>query len=70
MILFYLSNIEIDCGPLTDPANGQVETSPGTTFGSTANYSCDDGYTLSDSTNRICLSNGIWSPVNPVCEST
>ena len=31
----------MDCGNLTDPANGQVNHTAGTTFRQTAIYSCD-----------------------------
>ncbi len=54
--------------PLTDPANGQVKTSSGTTFGSTASYSCDAGYNLTGSTERTCGADGMWSLSEPVCE--
>ena len=64
---FYL--LAIDCGPLTDPTNGQVDTSSGTTFGSTATYTCDTGYTLSGSQSRTCGADGMWSSSNPVCQS-
>ncbi len=60
----------IDCGPLTDPANGQVNTSSGTTFGSTATYSCDTGYKLSGSLSRTCRADGSWSNTIPSCQST
>ena len=63
----------IDCGPLTDPANGQVNTS-GTTFGSTATYTCDTGYILSGSQSRTCRAfsspgpTGLWTSRKPLCE--
>ena len=55
-------------GPLTDPDNGQVDTSPGTTFGSTATYTCDTGYTLSGSQTRTCGENGNWTSSEPICQ--
>ena len=60
----------IDCGPLTDPVNGQVDTSSETTFGSTASYSCNNGFTLNGDNTRICGSNGVWSNLQPSCNST
>ena len=57
-----------NCGPLMDPANGQVVTSSGTTLGSTATYTCDTGYTLSGSQTRTCQMNETWSLFAPVCE--
>ena len=43
MIYMYVA---IDCGPLTDPTNGRVDTSSGTTFMSAVVYSCSTGYNL------------------------
>ena len=59
--------IVIDCGPLTAPSKGQVNTSSGTIFGSTAMYTCDTGYTLSGSQTRTCEAGGNWSSIDPVC---
>ena len=64
------SFIVVDCGPLTNPDNGQVVTSHGTTFGSTATYTCDTGYTLSGSQTRTCGADGVWTLFTPVCEGT
>ena len=57
-----------DCGTLDDPDNGQVELS-NTTFRSTANVTCSQGYSLSTgNTTRTCEANGQWSGDSPVCE--
>ena len=57
-----------DCGSLDDPDNGQVELSS-TVFGSTANYSCNLGYSLSNGNNtRTCEADGEWSGDPPSCE--
>ena len=40
----FLSLTVVDCDNLTDPANGQVNYSAGTTFRQTATYSCNTGY--------------------------
>ncbi len=68
----------VDCGPLTID-NGAVDTSSGTTFMMTATYTCNTGYNIVGSENRTCgasgtsgattLSDGVWSPAEPVCES-
>ncbi len=60
----------INCGPLTDPANEQVDTSSGTTFGNTATYICDDGYTLNGTQSQICTATGKWTSTPPFCLCT
>ena len=57
----------VNCGPLTNPDNGQVDTSNGTTFGSTATYTCDTGYTLSGSQSRTCGADEMWISTEPTC---
>ena len=60
----------VDCGPLTNPDNGQVNTSNGTILGSIATYTCDTGYTLSGSESRTCENSGVWAVLtSPICES-
>ena len=58
----------VDCGPLPDPTNGKVVTPIGTTLERLATYTCDDGYVLSQTGSRICLSSGQWSHTAPTCE--
>lgn len=60
-----------DCGTLPDPPNGMVTLS-GTVQGSSAIYSCNNGFEFSpipDSTTRTCLESGAWNFVEPTCES-
>ena len=57
----------MDCSPLTDPTNGQIDT-PSITFGSVATYSCDNGYRLSGQSMTICQADGTWSGSTPTCE--
>ena len=59
----------VDCGNLTNPTNGQVNHTAGTTFGQTATYSCDTGYTLEGDNSRICQADGMWSGSEPTCIS-
>ena len=66
IILFNLI-IANDCGSLTNPINGQVDTSPGTNYMSTATYSCDNGYELNGSSTRTCSSDGMWTRAAPIC---
>lgn len=58
----------VDCGGLTNPSNGTVSTGGGTTFGSTATYACDPGYTASGgNASRTCQANMTWSGSPLVC---
>ena len=66
-MIFLLFTV-VDCGTLTDPANGQVSHTAGTTFGQTATYSCDTGYNLVGDSNRICQATGVWSGRAPTCQ--
>ena len=56
----------VDCGNLTDPANGQVDHTAGT-FGQTAIYSCNTGYNLVGDSTRTCQATGEWSQSAPTC---
>ena len=59
-----------DCGPLANPHNGVVEFSSGTLQGSTATYTCDQGYNItSGDHSRTCQANEVWSGTEPICES-
>ena len=58
----------MDCGTLTNPANGQVSHTAGTTFGKTANYTCDPGYILVGGKTRTCQATGVWSGIAPTCQ--
>ncbi|XP_052280448.1 sushi, von Willebrand factor type A, EGF and pentraxin domain-containing protein 1-like [Dreissena polymorpha] len=55
-----------DCEQLSDIDHGIV-TFTKTTFGETANYSCNDGYELNGATTRHCNASGMWSGDKPVC---
>ena len=58
----------VDCGPLTDPVNGAVDTSSGTTFTNTATYTCNSGFGVNGGESVTCRSDGNWSPNPPTCE--
>ena len=58
----------VDCGSLTNPANGSVTHSGGVTFGQTANYSCHTGYNLVGGSIRICQATRTWSGSAPTCQ--
>lgn len=57
----------IDCGPLSDPADGLVTVSV-TTYDEMANYTCDAGYDLIGVQTRTCLQDGNWSDAEPSCQ--
>jgi len=59
----------VDCGALTAPANGTVNA-PTTTFGATATYSCNGGFTLSGPATRTCQADGTWSGSVPTCQGS
>ena len=58
---FYIK--AINCGPLTDPDNEQVDTSNGTTFGRIATYAC-----CRESGSRTCGADGMWTSEEPNCQ--
>ena len=59
---FYIS---LDCGASPGISNGGVSNS-GTTFGSTATYTCNTGYTLSGTASINCQANSAWETA-PTC---
>ena len=58
----------VDCGNLTDPDNGQVDLTAGTTFGQNATYSCNTGYNLVGDSTRTCQAEEDWSGSAPTCQ--
>ena len=58
----------MDCGTLSNPLNGQVSHTAGTTFGQTATYSCNTGYNLVGDNTRTCQDTGEWSGSEPTCQ--
>ena len=58
----------VDCGTLTNPANGQVNHTAGSTFRQTATYSCNAGYNLVGGSSRVCQATGVWSGSAPSCQ--
>ena len=60
--------LTVDCGNLTDPTNGRVDYTAGTTVGQIATYSCNTGYNLVGDRNRTCQATGDWSGSEPTCE--
>ena len=63
----FLLSTAVNCGALTNPANGKVSHTGGTTFGQTATYSCNTGYNLVGGSTRKCQATGVWSGSAPSC---
>lgn len=57
------------CGRLPAIRNGRVDLS-GTAVGSTATYSCDQGFLLVGEATRRCQLNGEWTGNEPFCRCT
>ena len=58
----------MDCGTLNNPTNGKVSYTGRTTFGQTATYSCNTGYSLVGDSSRTCQATGNWSGSVPTCQ--
>ncbi|XP_064397052.1 sushi, von Willebrand factor type A, EGF and pentraxin domain-containing protein 1-like isoform X2 [Halichondria panicea] len=56
------------CPSLSNPANGVVDLSQGTSLNAVATYSCNVGYRLEGTGQRTCGPEGGWSDTQPVCE--
>ena len=54
------------CSDLLPPTNGEVSVEGGS-FGDTAVYSCNPGFTLEGSATRVCMASGQWSDTPPTC---
>lgn len=65
-ILFLFSSAR-ECGTLKNPQYGQVVLT-GTTFGSTATYSCNTGFILVGERTRTCQASGEWSGRAATCQ--
>ena len=66
--VFFSLTTGLDCGNLTDPANGSVNHTAGTTFRQIATYSCNTGYNPVGDGTRTCQASGFWSGSAPTCQ--
>ncbi len=57
----------VDCGPPPKPSDGEVNA-PSTTLGSSATYTCKEGYNRRGVQDRTCQATGTWSDATPTCE--
>lgn len=55
------------CPSLSTPSNGQISLSSGLVKGSTATYTCNNGYKATYSDTRYCQTDGQWSGGEPSC---
>ena len=59
----------MECGRLPNPLNGRVSVT-GIDFGSVANYTCNEGFSLlQGDARRTCGPDGGWSGNEPTCRS-
>ena len=61
--------VVVDCDDPGTPLNGNRQLNL-TTFGSTVEYSCNDGYELVGRQQRRCGGSGRWAGSLPVCSPT
>ena len=66
LVYYFLSSV-VDCASLSDPLNGAVDISQGTTYNAMATYSCNSSYTLDGGMTRTCQADGTWSGGDPTC---
>lgn len=60
--------IPVSCSPPPVLENGQV-TGEDYTFQRHTEYSCNEGFLLDGDRIRVCLANGSWSGITPVCKA-
>ncbi len=56
----------VDCGAPANPANG-VAVAAVTTYGQSASYSCNTGWSLTGASSRTCQADRSWSGEPPIC---
>ncbi len=67
-VLYTSYSSVVDCGLLSNPANGTVNAPSETTYQQIAVYSCHTGYNVTGSTTSTCGAEGKWTPAAPTCE--
>ena len=66
-LIYIFLNIILDCDVLSNPANGAVDITTGTTYGEQATYSCNVGYNLVGNAQTLCMADGNWE-TTPTCQ--
>ncbi|XP_004677499.1 PREDICTED: sushi, von Willebrand factor type A, EGF and pentraxin domain-containing protein 1 [Condylura cristata] len=56
----------VDCGSPPVSANGQVKGDE-YTFQKEIEYTCNSGFSLEGARNRVCLADGSWGGITPIC---
>ena len=66
LFAFSTLSLVISCQRLQSFANGQ-QSRHMLTYLSVVNFTCNEGYTLTGSAQRVCLANGEWSGEDSAC---
>lgn len=56
----------VDCGPLSHPNHGNISYFS-STYGSQAQYDCNNGYIINGTSVRTCNADGNWNNTAPAC---
>ena len=57
----------VDCGTVATLTNGARSGAGLTTFGATATFACNTGYTISGAVTVDCLATGSWETLVATC---
>ena len=63
----FLKFAAVDCGPLPKLLNGSYADGL-TTYPNKVTFSCDEGFLLRGSAERVCQANGTWSGTQTKCD--
>ena len=64
----HVSYAALVCGQLDSPTNGAIIIAGDTRVGSTATYTCDEGFILTGgSETRVCTEDQTWTGTMPTC---
>ena len=68
LYMYPFPTVAVECPPLMNPDGGNVNVLS-RMQGSTATYSCNEGYLLEGDSSRICDGTAMWTGNEPVCQS-